>query len=279
MMRASVEGVRDGRAVYRRAGRPCPRCGERSARAGGATTTGSHTGARAASQEERTEAGRKERGVAVRSPRLRVSLRAFCLGAIAYLSREVEAGSEIPFAFDGHGSPGRPTCTSTARLSGSSVAARVGRIAALPDAHSALEELRREPAAAIFARAHAPGRRRPAGGVRPAASAGGDRRGGGGAAWDDAAFERAYAELERSMFGSGSTPPLRPSSGCRSARPSTSGTASGSGRRRPASSRLSARTLRRSHRAGSDAGDRLCVLELEHELATEGSSFPTRRAS
>jgi endonuclease VIII len=28
MMRASVEGVRDGRAVYRKPGRPCPRCGE-----------------------------------------------------------------------------------------------------------------------------------------------------------------------------------------------------------------------------------------------------------
>jgi endonuclease-8 len=29
MMRDSVDGVREGRAVYRRAGRPCPRCGER----------------------------------------------------------------------------------------------------------------------------------------------------------------------------------------------------------------------------------------------------------
>jgi endonuclease-8 len=29
MMRASVDGVRAGRSVYRRAGRPCPRCGER----------------------------------------------------------------------------------------------------------------------------------------------------------------------------------------------------------------------------------------------------------
>jgi endonuclease VIII len=28
LMRGSVEGVRDGRAVYRKAGRPCPRCGE-----------------------------------------------------------------------------------------------------------------------------------------------------------------------------------------------------------------------------------------------------------
>jgi endonuclease VIII len=28
MMRASVEGAREGRAVYRKAGRPCPRCGE-----------------------------------------------------------------------------------------------------------------------------------------------------------------------------------------------------------------------------------------------------------
>ena len=27
MMRASVDGVREGRAVYRKAGRPCPRCG------------------------------------------------------------------------------------------------------------------------------------------------------------------------------------------------------------------------------------------------------------
>jgi endonuclease-8 len=29
MMRASVDGAREGRAVYRRAGRTCPRCGER----------------------------------------------------------------------------------------------------------------------------------------------------------------------------------------------------------------------------------------------------------
>jgi endonuclease VIII len=28
LMRASVDGARDGRAVYRKAGRPCPRCGE-----------------------------------------------------------------------------------------------------------------------------------------------------------------------------------------------------------------------------------------------------------
>jgi endonuclease VIII len=29
LMRGSVDGIRGGRAVYRRAGRPCPRCGER----------------------------------------------------------------------------------------------------------------------------------------------------------------------------------------------------------------------------------------------------------
>jgi endonuclease-8 len=29
LMRASVDGAREGRAVYRRPGRPCPRCGER----------------------------------------------------------------------------------------------------------------------------------------------------------------------------------------------------------------------------------------------------------
>ena len=140
--------------------------------------------------------------MAVRSPHLHASLRAFCLGAIAYLC-DVDAGSEIPFSFEGHGSPGRPTLYEYRPLVREFVVARVSRIAALPDARSALEELRRDPAAAIFARAHArPGEGDPlvASVLVPLLVA--TAEGGGGATWDDDAFERAYLELEQSMFGS-----------------------------------------------------------------------------
>ena len=96
-----------------------------------------------------------------------------------------------------------PVCVRRARLAWAThlYECRVGLVP-LPHASAGLAPARRalrwrscpRVTAAIFARAHAPERRRPAGGVRPAASAGGDRRGGGGAAWDDAAFERAYAD-------------------------------------------------------------------------------------
>jgi hypothetical protein len=206
-----------------------------------------------------------------------VSLRAFCLGAIAYLSREVEAGSEIPFAFEGHGSPGRPTLYEYRPLVREFVAARVGRIAALPDAHSALEELRREPAAAIFARAHArPGDGDPlvASVLLPLLEA--TAEGGGGAAWDDAAFERAYAELERSMFGSRRLyAAVAPVVGLSLGAPVDLG--DGIRIRAAAAGELAAQRADAASLAPERFGrepDRLCVLELEHELATEGSELP-----
>jgi hypothetical protein len=215
--------------------------------------------------------------VAVRSPHLHASLRAFCLGAIAYLAREVDAGSEIPFSFEGHGSPGRPMLYEYRPLVREFVEARVDRIVALPDARDALEELRREPAATIFARAHA----RPRDGDPFVVSVllpllGATAEGGGGAAWDDAAFERAYAELEQSMFGSRRLyAAVAPVIGLSLGAPADLG---GGIRVRPAAAGELA-----AHRPDAVAlaperfgrePDRLCVLELEQELPSDGSEPP-----
>ena len=81
---------------------------------------------------------------------------------------------------------------------------RAARIRARDDALIALDELRREPAAAIFARAHA--------GPKPSEDEALFRtvllglvistaEACGGFDWDDVAFDRVYAELEGSLFG------------------------------------------------------------------------------
>jgi hypothetical protein len=141
--------------------------------------------------------------VAARAPHLYESLRAFCLGAFSVLYAERDA---LPFAFEEHASYGRPALYEYKPLVRSFVEERADRLARRKDARAALEDLAREPAAQIFARAHA--------GVRP------DERRAlfmsvllpllvktaelcGGFDWDDAAFERAYAELEASLFGKG----------------------------------------------------------------------------
>jgi hypothetical protein len=215
--------------------------------------------------------------VAVRAPHLHASLRSFCLGAIAYLAREVDAGAEIPFSFEGHGSLGRPTLYEYRPLVREFVETRSDRIASLPDARDALEELRREPAAAIFARAHA----RPGDGdplvvsvLLPLLEA--TAEGGGGAAWDDAAFERAYAELERSLFGSrrlyaAVAPVVGVSLGA-------AADLGGGVRLRPAASgELAAHRPDAASLAPAGFGresDRLCVLELEQELPDGGGDPP-----
>jgi hypothetical protein len=215
--------------------------------------------------------------VAVRSPHLHASLRAFCLGAIAYLAREVDAGAEIPFSFEGHGAPGRPTLYEYRPLVREFVEARAGRIAVLPDARAALEELRREPAAAIFARAHA----RPGGGdplvasvLLPVLEA--TAEGAGGAAWDDDAFERAYAELERSMFGSRRLfAAIAPVVGLSLGAPADLG--DGIRIRPAAAGELAAHRPDAASLAPEGFGrepDRLCVLELEQELPPEGAEPP-----
>jgi hypothetical protein len=215
--------------------------------------------------------------VAVRSPNLHASLRAFCLGAIAYLAREVDAGAEIPFAFEGHGSPGRPTLYEYRPLVREFVETRAERIAALPDARSALEELRREPAAAIFARAHAhPGEGDPlvVSVLLPLLEA--TAEGGGGAAWDDAAFDRAYVELERSLFGSRRVyAAVAPVVGVSLGAPADLG--DGIRLRPAASGELSAHRPDAASLAPLGFGrepDRLCVLELEQQLPEGGAEPP-----
>jgi len=141
----------------------------------------------------------------VRAPQLQLALRAFTLGAFAFLLRELEeAGEGLPFAFDEHEQRSGPAFYEYRPLVRGFVEARAGRLRERDDALLALDELRREPAAAIFARAHA--------GPKPSEDEALFRtvllgllistaEACGGFDWDDAAFEHVYAELERSLFG------------------------------------------------------------------------------
>ena len=45
----------------------------------------------------------------MRSPHLYDTLRRFCLGAFAAFHRDLDSGADLPFAFEEHGSYGRPT--------------------------------------------------------------------------------------------------------------------------------------------------------------------------
>jgi len=142
--------------------------------------------------------------VGIRAPHLYESLRCFCLGAFKALSAELEAGAELPFAFEEHASPGGPALYEYRPLARSFVEQRAEKVRTLPDTKLAVEDLRREPSAAIFARAHAG-----AGPTEdealfrsvllPMVALAAERC--GGFDWHDDAFDRAYEELERSLFG------------------------------------------------------------------------------
>ena len=141
--------------------------------------------------------------MAVRAPQLYRSLRLFGLASFALLTQEVEAGAEIPFSFEEHDGGKRPLYEYRPLLR-TYVEARAGRLAVLPDALTALEELRREPAAAIYARAHAGGEGSENGALvrtvlLPLLTA--VAEGCGGFDWSDEVFDRTYGELERSLFG------------------------------------------------------------------------------
>ena len=143
--------------------------------------------------------------MAVRAPHLHLTLRAFCLGAFVFLGRALEEGDDLPFAFEEHVQRGGPALYEYRPLVRSFVESHAHALAGRDDARFALDELLREPAAAIFARAHA--------GPRPSEDDALFRtvllslliataEACGGFDWDDVAFERAYAELEASLFGS-----------------------------------------------------------------------------
>ncbi len=143
--------------------------------------------------------------MSVRSPHLHHALRSFALGAFAFLLRELDAeGGQLPFAFEEHDQRRGPSLYEYRPLVTDFVEQRAARLRTREDATIALEELQREPAAAIYARAHA--------GPRPSADDALYRtvlldlllrtaEACGGFDWDDEAFARVYGELERSLFG------------------------------------------------------------------------------
>ena len=93
--------------------------------------------------------------MAIRAPHLYTSLRGFALGGFVLLGRDLEEGAELPIAFEEHRGRRGPALYEYRPLVRPFVEEREARLRALPDVTLALEELRREPAAAIFARAHA----------------------------------------------------------------------------------------------------------------------------
>jgi hypothetical protein len=142
----------------------------------------------------------------MRSPHLYDTLRRFCLGAFAAFHKDLETGADLPFAFEEHGSYGRPTLYEYRPLVRGFIEARAERLFARDDVRQAVADLQREPAARIFARAHE--------GVTPDEPRALYRsvlvpllvrtsEGCGGCDWDDSAFDRAFAELEQSLFGDG----------------------------------------------------------------------------
>jgi hypothetical protein len=139
--------------------------------------------------------------VAVRAPHLYRSLRGFALAAFRLFVDE-----DLPFAFEEHESLGRPALYEYRPLVRSFLDSHASALAKREDARFAIEELQREPAARIFARAHAGPRAREDEAlfrtvVLPLLVS--TAEGCGGFDWDDASFNQAYAELERSLFGNG----------------------------------------------------------------------------
>ena len=126
---------------------------------------------------------------AVRAPHLYRSLRCFCLGAFHVLSAE---DVDLPFAFEQHASRGRPVLYEYRPLVRDFVEARARKLEGRQDAQLAVQDLRAEPAAAIFGEEPFKSVLLPLI-LRVSESC-------GGFDWDDAAFDRAYEELEGTIF-------------------------------------------------------------------------------
>jgi hypothetical protein len=139
----------------------------------------------------------------LRAPHLYESLRAFCLAAFA-----AERGAQVPFAFEEHATQAGPSLYEYRPLVRGFVEEQSPTLRRLPDARNAIEDLQREPAASIFARAH--------GGIGdtgdealfrsillPMLTWTAERC--GGFDWQDEAFEAAYRDLELTLFGTART--------------------------------------------------------------------------
>ena len=130
-------------------------------------------------------------------------MRGFCLAAFA-----AERGAQIPFAFEEHTTRQGPSLYEYRPLVRGFVEEQSPTLRRLPDARNAIDDLKREPAAAIFARAHA--------GIGdtgdealfrsillPMLTWTAERC--GGFDWQDEAFDAAYTDLERTLFGTART--------------------------------------------------------------------------
>ena len=120
------------------------------------------------------------------------------------LGRELEEGAELPFSFEEHVQRGGPALYELQPLVRAFIEERESVLRARADARIAVEELRREPAAALFAHAHAGPRADEEDALFRTVLLGllvATAETCGGFDWDDAAFEHAYAELELSLFG------------------------------------------------------------------------------
>jgi hypothetical protein len=215
----------------------------------------------------------------MRSPHLHDTLRHFCLGAFAVFTQDLDAGADVPFAFEEHGSYGRPTLYEYRPLVRGFVEVRADRLFDRRDVRDAVDDLLREPAARIFAHA-VEGPIRDEGRalyrsvlvpllVRTA-------EGCGGFDWDDAAFDRAYEELEDSLYGEGHAyGAVAPLVGISVGTQIDLG--DGIRVRAAATGELAAMWPEASGLLPRDFGrepDRLCVLELERSLEQRDVEAP-----
>lgn len=140
----------------------------------------------------------------MRAPHLYPLLRGFVLGSFVVLGRELEEGAELPFAFEEHVERRGPSLYELRPLVRTFIEEREPLLRGREDARLAVEELGREPAAGIFARAHAGPRANEDEALFRTVLLGlltSTAEACGGFDWDDEAFERAYRELEHSLFG------------------------------------------------------------------------------
>jgi hypothetical protein len=194
----------------------------------------------------------------MRSPHLYDTLRRFCLGAFS-----VFHGQDLPFAFEEHA----PSFYEYRPLVKSFIEGQADRLRSREDVRAALADLQREPAARVYTDVYRtvliPMLVRTAEGC-------------GGFDWDDAAFDRAYAEMETLLFGDGhSYGAVAPLIGISCG--STIELGEGLRVRPAATGELAALWPESAGLLPRDFGrepDRLCVLELERGLAADAEEAP-----
>jgi hypothetical protein len=215
----------------------------------------------------------------VRVPHLYESLRRFCLGSFAALDRELGRGAELPFAFEAHASRGRPALYEYRPLVREFVEARAEALSRREDARIAVEDLLAEPAAAIYARAQGEGVPDGDGALLRSVLLPllvSVAEGCGGFDWDDVVFDRAYLELEQTLFRRSHTfVALAPLVGVSAGAPVELG--GGVRVRAAATGELSAHWPEATGLLPPDYGrevDRLCLVELETRLEGADAAPP-----